>query len=967
MIGGDSWLFFKSGIFSYSNKIALLVTGFLYTFLIANALGPESYGLAMYVMAFVGNLAFLFGAEPLGNALMVFTPKYRSRKLFLKFAKFILLVSLLLFAVFFLFSNVISNALDMGNAGIFQVSAYLLLLFPGFLLFEALFRGLKNFGKVLKVSVFESLSNLCLAAFFVLYLGQGITGLFTAKAISLAASIAVYVFLLSRQKFEEKKPEMPKVKKYLDNAVKVSILKKLNFQALIVFMGLYIPTALLGLYFIAEKLISYAVQMPIIALCDAMLPFASGRARDKKSLSRFVSLNIKFSLTLGLVLGAIAVLVGGFLLGALFPEYVDAYWLFPFFIAVFLGTSVQFISNAYRSINRVDIVAKSWELLLYLTLSLGFVLIYRFSLTGLLLVRIGFNLVIGAFLLANQKKAGLDIQIIPRFRDLKLFYSLGLKACRKVLKKTEGMLSAAIFAFLLFAGVLIVVSYWIGFFALSTPLALAVSLPLAFFLWKKFKPKPERIPVPVVLAALLVAGICAFPLLAVHPFYMGSNDALQTTTLRTLSIQGRIPETYAPFSDISFTYPIGLQLLAKPFSDLLFFAEDYLVLWAFGVLFAFIETILVFLAAKELFKSDKAGIWASIVFIGTKVVFINMYFGMFHRMLASCFVLAFLYLFLKRNKLSYAMLPAVIAVHPGMLINFALLMVAWLAFTRREFIRLLKVVPAGLAALPSYFHYYSSYISKMLLGGAGKAAGQALNFYSFTLAFVLGLGWAPAAFFGLCLAYSVVKRSFGRKKLFALAVFLIGSFFYYFSAYFNFTVDNVYPWLFSLGAVFFIAVTLSEIKIKKIKAEYLYALAAVLMLAGFAGSGYLTARIPGTKITGEEAAFAVEFKKLDPELKTVIFLGMHSAKPAELSNKIPFNTNREWFLPVEERISAHDAAYAFELEKSRIHSQILEEKCAECVLELGVDYAAVNIEEFPELPGIEPVLEHGGIKLYKLK
>jgi len=398
MIGGDSWLFFKSGIFSYSNKIALLVTGFLYTFLIANALGPESYGLAMYVMAFVGNLAFLFGAEPLGNALMVFTPKYRSRKLFLKFAKFILLVSLLLFAVFFLFSNVISNALDMGNAGIFQVSAYLLLLFPGFLLFEALFRGLKNFGKVLKVSVFESLSNLCLAAFFVLYLGQGITGLFTAKAISLAASIAVYVFLLSRQKFEEKKPEMPKVKKYLDNAVKVSILKKLNFQALIVFMGLYIPTALLGLYFIAEKLISYAVQMPIIALCDAMLPFASGRARDKKSLSRFVSLNIKFSLTLGLVLGAIAVLVGGFLLGALFPEYVDAYWLFPFFIAVFLGTSVQFISNAYRSINRVDIVAKSWELLLYLTLSLGFVLIYRFSLMGLLLVRIGFNLVIGAFL-----------------------------------------------------------------------------------------------------------------------------------------------------------------------------------------------------------------------------------------------------------------------------------------------------------------------------------------------------------------------------------------------------------------------------------------------------------------------------------------------------------------------------------------------------------------------------------------
>ncbi len=526
-----------------------------------------------------------------------------------------------------------------------------------------------------------------------------------------------------------------------------------------------------------------------------------------------------------------------------------------------------------------------------------------------------------------------------------------------------------VFAFLVFASVSIIVSYWVGFFSLSTPLILVASLPITYWLWKKFPVKPEKIPVSALLAALLVAGLCAFPLLIVHPFYMGSNDVLHTTTLRTLSIQGNIPETYSPYSDISFTYQIGFHLLAKVFADLFFFVEDYQVMWFLGVLFAALEVILVYLVSKELFKSEKAGKWAAILFIGTKTVYINMYFGMFPRMLAACLILSFLYLYLKKNKLVYIMLPALIMVHPGMLLNFAVLMMIFVVFNRQQFAGLAKTIPFCLLAIPAFVQNYSTYISRMLFGRITGAVGmerQSFDFIGYSIGFVLGMGWGPAALFGLSIVYTLIKKNLSKQKLFALSIFFAGSFLYYFTEFFNFTVSNVFPWLFTLGGVFFVALTLSEIKIPEKQLKYVKALVVVLLLMGFVSSGYLMDRIPGSKISREEAEFAFKFRELDPELKTTLFLGVSSSKTAELSNKIPFNTNAGWFLPIDERLSVHNEAYARESEKKEIHAELMESKCIECVHDLNVDYVAINTEEFPELPET-PILESGKIKLYKLK
>jgi len=428
---------------------------------------------------------------------------------------------------------------------------------------------------------------------------------------------------------------------------------------------------------------------------------------------------------------------------------------------------------------------------------------------------------------------------------------------RMDIERLSGKIFGFALAFLVFASVSIIVSYWTGFLFLSTPLILIVSLPVTFLLLKKFPAKTKGIPVQVLLSALLVAGLCAFPLLVVHPFYMGSNDALHTTTLRTLGLNGGIPETYSPYSDISFTYQIGFHLLAKVFADLFFFAEDYQVMWFLGVLLAAIEVILMYLVSKELFKSEKAGKWAAILFIGTKSVYIFMYFGMFPRMLAACLILLFLYLLLKKNKLAYLALPALVMVHPGMLMNFAVLIAIFLAFNRQQFSGLAKTIPFSLLAIPAFVQNYSTYISRMLFGRIAGTVGlerQPFNFIGYTIGYALGMGWGPAALFGLSISYTLIKKNLNKQKLFALSIFFAGSLLYYFSEFFNFTVSNVFPWLFTLGGVFFIALTLSEIKIPEKQLKYIKALVVVLLLMGFVSSGYLIARIPGSKISPDEAS-----------------------------------------------------------------------------------------------------------------
>ena len=520
---------------------------------------------------------------------------------------------------------------------------------------------------------------------------------------------------------------------------------------------------------------------------------------------------------------------------------------------------------------------------------------------------------------------------------------------------------------LLFIITVILVSYWAGFVFLNPFVILAFSLLLTGLILMKAKLPIERIPIEVVLSALIVVIICSIPLLLIHPFYMASNDALHTIGLRTLEGAGKIPQTYAPYSNVSFSYQAGFALLSYVIAFPLIILEDYQVMWLLGLLFAGLETVLVYLASKELLGSKQAGVWASLLFIGTKTVYVNFLFGMFTRILASCLILAFLYLHKKKNALRFLVFPALIMVHAGYLVNLVLLMLVYIPFNLSETKQLLKVIPSGLLAFPAFIQNYSVYITNMLFGRLASAEQGAnlIHLSAFSLGYLLNLGWTPLVLFGLAIAFSVWKGSFSKPKKFALTVFLLGSIVYFASFIFGITVENVYPWLYSFGAVLFIASCFDELKLSGKRLKQVQVLLVVALLVGFGGSSYLRERMIGSKIYPEEARFAFEFKEFDSELGTVLFLGVHSAKVAELSNKIPFDVAQEWFLPIDYRLMNLNEAYFEELEKSLQKEELIQSKCVECISSFNVDYVVVNINEFPEL-NRKPVLVVGNILLYKM-
>ena len=519
---------------------------------------------------------------------------------------------------------------------------------------------------------------------------------------------------------------------------------------------------------------------------------------------------------------------------------------------------------------------------------------------------------------------------------------------------------------LLFAVIVILIAYWIGFVFLNPLVVLGLSLLLTLIVVKKASLPIEKIPIETILSALIVMVICAVPLLLIHPFYMGSNDALHTINHRTLEMAGSIPQTYDPYSSVSFSYQIGFALLSKTLSNPLFFLEDYQVIWLLGLVFVGIETILFYLVSKELLGSRQAGVWASILFIGTKTVYINFFFGMMPRILASCLILAFLYLHKKKNIARYLIFPALIMVHAGYFVNLILLLSVYLLFNPSELKPIIKVIPFGLLAIPAFVQNYSVYLKNMLFERIASVSSSVslIQLPSFTLGYLLNLGWTPLVLFVLAIGLSIKKHSFSREKKFALTVFLLGSIIYFVAFVFGITVENVYPWLYSFGAILFVAICLTELKLSKRKQKIVQVVLVLFLLIGFCGSSYLRDRMLGSKISLEEARFAMEFKEFDSELKTVLFLGVGSAKVSELSNKIPFNVKEGWFLPLDYRLMTLDNAYFEEMSKGKLKRELFESKCVECVSSFEVNYVVVNVQEFPKLNSI-PVLVVGNIFVYK--
>jgi len=529
----------------------------------------------------------------------------------------------------------------------------------------------------------------------------------------------------------------------------------------------------------------------------------------------------------------------------------------------------------------------------------------------------------------------------------------------------KNVLNAFIY-FFVFASVATILSQWLGLFFLNTPLIIALSTIFCIALVKKF-PFAFELQRKTFLLMFAVAVLCAHPLLLIHPFYPASNDAFHTIMVRLLQMNQKIPQTFEPYAGISFTYTFGFHLFAKLLCDLLPFVPDYLVLWLLGLFFASMQPILIYLFAKELFKSEKAAFYSAILFVGTKMIYQNMFFGMWPRLFAMDLFLLYFIFFFKNNRLCMIFLPALAIVHSGMLFNAVLFSIIYLLFHRENFLPLLKTTIALPLALPSLAISYAPTFLNTFQWRKAEMLPIA-ELYSQIVSVALWLGWVPLAAVVIGLLWMLCKRKFSKQGVFPLALLSAFLLSYFLLVLIRYPSANVPMEFAGLAAIIFGGLFFADLRFKSKELEkYTKALLVVLCLIAFFSSGYLTKLRLGSKITPEQAKFAFEFKLYDPELKETLFLTPGASKIAEFSNKIPYDATVGFFLPFAEHIVKQDSAYHELVQRAQTQQKILESRCISCIYDLNLAYVVIDEKYFPAKLAKTPVLEHGSIKLYKLK
>ncbi|MDO8537779.1 MAG: hypothetical protein Q7S21_02740 [archaeon] len=506
-----------------------------------------------------------------------------------------------------------------------------------------------------------------------------------------------------------------------------------------------------------------------------------------------------------------------------------------------------------------------------------------------------------------------------------------------------------ILAFLVFAAISIIISYWIGLVHLNPALIIVVSAFIAFYFYKKYISKIElEIPPIVWLLGILVMAMSAYPLLLLTQFYPASSDGLHTVFLRI--INEKIPATFAPYSDLKVSYAIGYHLFVNNFAEIIPLFPDYLWLWLFGIIFAGLQVIFFYLFVKQLTQNENAALLSAFLFVGTKTLFQNVLFGLYPWVLATLLFFVFAILFLRKNKLSYLFFPVVFLLHPGASFNMMFFMVLFVLFFREHLKEFLKHLPFLLLALPVILNDYIVLIIS-LLNDSSNFSFSIIEFLKSFAPLFLWVGFVPALLAIIAIVLVFRERQFSKINLFLICSLIISILLYgYFAVSQGLLFGKIVEIISFLAIILASVVLVSEIKIGRI---YLFdffqenkikilGVILVVSLFFFFSSGYLNSLREGNKISKEEAQFAFAFKNFDSSRDKVLILSEGNTKIAELADKIPFNAKRHWFLPYGEQQSVLDEAFADLTAKDILWNRIVYTNCSSCIDELDVKYIVVN-------------------------
>jgi len=520
--------------------------------------------------------------------------------------------------------------------------------------------------------------------------------------------------------------------------------------------------------------------------------------------------------------------------------------------------------------------------------------------------------------------------------------------------------------FLIFTCVVVLLSAWLGIYWRNSIFIFFVSIIISYFLFRKFYIS-FSLPRKVLLLSLLVFIMASYPLLILHPFYPASTDTFHAINMRV--IDEKIPETYTPYSDVNLNYQLGFHLFAKIFSDFLFFVPDYIIIWFFGAVFAALQLILLYLFASEFFGSERAGLISALLFIGTKIVFQNMYYGMYPWLMGTVFFLFFALLVLKRNKLGIIFLPAIFTIHPGVAFYSILYLLAYFLYFRESLKQLAILAVSLILAIPAYFQTYEARLAQLFSEGVSAVAVNTFTIENLVLPF-MWTGIIPTLFFivATLIAGTVFlkTRKINREQLFVFLLILLTYAAYAFFKILNFSnvMGAKISDLFMISVLLFSGFALASSRIKFFNTRIFYIALVILGLVFFLSSSYLTGLRDGIRITPEEAEFALLIKDAVPEKSKIIYLTDGGGKMAMLSDTIPYNALRGWFVAHSSKW-LHPENFQPLIEKD-LNWEMITQGCLECIPNTMAEYAVINEDFFPHTLQDEEVLTYKKFKLYKL-
>lgn len=541
----------------------------------------------------------------------------------------------------------------------------------------------------------------------------------------------------------------------------------------------------------------------------------------------------------------------------------------------------------------------------------------------------------------------------------------------KLLNWGSAAFSKAFIVFFVFSVFSTLASDLIGAFFRNTWLIITISAVLTYFALKKFPIKLEYSPVAIALSVISLA-VLVYPLLFVHPYYPASADA--APTIATRLVAEKIPETHEPYSKLRFVYQLGFPLFARIFVDLFPNVEDFLIIWFFGVIFAFAQVPLVYSIVKEFTKSELTSNFAAALMLGSKPLFQHMYYGEYPELMATAFALLFLILFMRKNLLAAFVLPAVFVAHPASAFSVMLVTLIYSLFFN-SFGYLLKILPGLLLAARSLIVIYLTVVltlfEKVLAMSLGLAETPVTlaNLVKITVSLPLWVGVLPSLFvaFSIWVSFKQLKK-LDKTKKFLMWSFLISIILYYVFFVVGTVMRGKIVTFASLLAILFSAVSIDFRKFSLVKNAKLFLLLLIIgSLFVHSTSSLLTHLRTGSKISPEEAKFAFAFREFDPSLKKIVHITGEEGKIAEFAHKIPYDVTSAYFETLAYEITRKDPTYQERLEKAENKKQILG-GCIQCVYSTGADYIIVNQRKFS---GILPsewkkVFNHNSFEVYKL-